>query len=116
MRKIIISSAIAAASLAVIATPASAQDQPPTEVVSFADLDIGTDQGMETLQNRVRLAVRKVCPAAEYGPVSRTLAARRCSDFAMEDAQQQISHLRRGTVQILAVRAPDKASRRTSRH
>ncbi|WP_338242678.1 UrcA family protein [Aurantiacibacter hainanensis] len=109
MRNIIISSAVAALSLAAISTPAAAQEQVRTAYVEHADLNVGTEKGMETLQNRVRAAVRQVCPAAEYGPVSRTLDARRCSDFAMEAAQQQIAQLRRGTVEILAVRAPQRS-------
>lgn len=111
MRNTIIATAAAAISLAVIASPATAQDQAQTVEVEFADLNISSDRGMEALQNRVRAAVRQVCPRAEYGPVSRTLEARRCSELAMNDAQQQISQLRRGTVEILAVRAPEKTSR-----
>lgn len=112
MRNIIISSAAAALSLAAVSTPAGAQEERPTEYVVHADLNIATPQGMETLQNRVRAAVRRVCPRHEYGPVSRTLETRRCSDFAMEDAQQQIAQLRSGTVQILAIRSPEHRNTR----
>ena len=73
MRSLVISTTLAAFSLAAVAVPSAAQDQVRMAQVEHADLNIATEKGMETLQHRVRAAVRRICLRAEYGPVSRKL-------------------------------------------
>ncbi|GEM_PF-1858566 len=110
MRNTIITTALATFALAATSTSATAQDQVQTAFVEHADLNIASEQGMETLQNRVRAAVRKVCPRPEtVRPISQQMDFLNCREEANADAQQQIGQLRRGSVEILAVRAPENS-------
>jgi UrcA family protein len=63
----------AAAWLACVLAAASAyaDDQSRSETVKFADLDLNTQAGVETLYDRVHAAARRVCiRAGSLGPAS----------------------------------------------
>ena len=48
---------------ALVACNARADEQLPSETVKFADLDLGTQAGVEALYGRIHLAARRVCDA-----------------------------------------------------
>lgn len=67
MRKITVS-ALAALSLAAIATPALAE--PISITVPYSDLDLSSPAGMATLQSRLDAAAKRICGKAEVRSVS----------------------------------------------
>lgn len=80
---------LAAAALAV---PALAQNETPvrTATVSYADLDLASQEGVETLHSRVRRAVRDVCDFNDAYQTRRFYEANRCAHRAMKGAQPQV--------------------------
>lgn len=90
----------AAAAIAVTATgfsaSANAQNRTVrTAVVSYADLDLNSEDGQSTLQGRLKGAVRKVC--GSYDPKS--LVDIQDHDVCMEQAS---ASARRASVTIMA--------------
>ncbi len=90
--------ALAAATL-LAATPALAQPEPLSTTVSFADLDLGSDNGRATLDRRVRNAAAAVC-----GPAEREMRLRvsydSCRADAIADTNRQIASLGVGEKRI----------------
>lgn len=106
MRKITITAALASVALAASASTAAAQEEVHTATVEFADLDINSVSGAEMLDRRIDAAVREVCrPPRQKLTVSQHTETSACRAAARADADDQLENLRRGTVQILAVRA-----------
>lgn len=103
MRTMIIPIALAAFTLSTVAAPAAAEER--TAYVEISDLNIRSESGMKELQTRVHSAIRAVCPSGEVRSAKDSLNARQCVEAASEDAEQQIGQLRRGRVEILAIRA-----------
>jgi UrcA family protein len=97
MIKTLVSVAIAAA--AISATPAGAQMKPTDEVrkqiVSYADLNLGSAAGRSTLDRRIRTAARGVCGHPLAGmPDLREIRA--CRAAAMESASAQVGQVLAG--------------------
>jgi UrcA family protein len=63
----------------------------PSVTVRYADLDLNTPAGVETLYSRLRAAAREVCNVDERRPLVEVMAARRCYDqvlgTAVDDAK-----------------------------
>jgi UrcA family protein len=90
LTKTIVAFAILAAGGAA-AGNAAAQDAaggaPPTVVVSYADLDLGSAAGRDTLTGRIHAAASRVCPQEGRQPLQRQLAERRCRSMAIATAK-----------------------------
>lgn len=114
------SAAFLAASLV---TPAQAQDQWPGDVVataqrlegnlitvSYADLNLASDNGVQRLTHRVRSAAKQVCDADRQGvrPLSTTMISQQCYRESMTrasgDIQVAVDRVRNGT-QVASLRA-----------
>ncbi|MEA3041639.1 MAG: hypothetical protein QOC65_1128 [Sphingomonadales bacterium] len=99
--------AVLAAGLASLPTPAQAQDQPRI-AVAVADLDLSTPQGRATLDLRLLHAARTACgtasPADPRGAANldRCVADARIAAAAQRDAAIQLAARR--TAQVLASR------------
>ncbi|WOK35322.1 UrcA family protein [Sphingomonas sp. C3-2] len=97
--RIAISSVIASAALIAGATTAFAQEpivstanrNVHTAAVSYADLNLMTEQGVDKLTGRVRIAARSVCDV-RYAPrpVGEEMASRKCYSGAMDRASRDI--------------------------
>ncbi|MEO1489698.1 MAG: UrcA family protein [Pseudomonadota bacterium] len=88
--------ALVAASLGVAgaATPAFATSaEVKTETVSFADLDLSTQAGQETLDRRVNAAAKRVCDTNSASTTNRLRSydARKCLAKARASARQQVA-------------------------
>ena len=96
--------AVLAASVFVLPTVSQAAEVPSARV-SYADLDLASDLGQQSLQRRIFHAAESVC---EIGltrtEVKFTLLAADCRDGAVSDAQPQfaaaVNAARRGTVTV----------------
>jgi UrcA family protein len=84
--------AATAAALALSASPALAQDgsAPSHIVVSYADLDLSTDDGARRLDRRIRTAVETVCgPTSDADPAGKNDVLRcRAETLAFARAQR----------------------------
>lgn len=85
-------------------SPAAAKDivviAPPTERVSFADLDLLSDAGVGQLEARVRTAAGNLCIENTVQPLATRLAERACFDSALADGLEQAGRVvqqRRGS-------------------
>ena len=87
-------SACAVAVLAATASVARAADASPTArvVVTYRDLDLGTQRGALALYHRIELAAHKVCPAADSRPLVDKAAAWSCQRQAVDRAVESISN------------------------
>lgn len=83
---------LAAALLATFtAAPALAQDAPIARsvAVSYADLDLGSESGRATFDNRLRQAVREVCGSASSADLRGQNRVDQCRDQLTAQAVQQ---------------------------
>lgn len=95
-------SAIAAATLALSATQAAAQE-PRTTQVSYADLDVTTQAGQDKLNERLDRAIGRVC----YDPSARSTqqfrATRECRKELRGELDYVVAQLARGKAQFAGV-------------
>jgi UrcA family protein len=64
----------------------------PTERVSFADLNLGSQWGQDTLRGRIRHAASNVCGATPtYRPVRENMFIRSCYNGAVADGYRQMA-------------------------
>ncbi len=86
-----IKTALTAASLALVATatPAIAGDANSAKV-SFADLDLSTAEGQETLDNRINRAARSVCQI-DGGRTGTHINSRKCYNDAQSSVKEQVA-------------------------
>lgn len=66
----------------------------PTATVSYADLDLSTDKGQQSLHYRLNAAARQVCGSTDYritGSPGVAAANRDCQKRALEDAMSQVN-------------------------
>lgn len=95
-------SAIAAAILAISATPAAAEE-PRTAQVSYADLDVTTQDGQDKLNERLDRAIGRVC----YDPAARSTQQYRAASQCRKELRGELDHivakLARGEVQFAGV-------------
>ena len=99
-------SALAAVAL-VASTPAFASSDDQRSVnVEFADLDLSSAKDIERLDRRVRRASASVCDANSARGLGERDAFLRCYGAALAGGRDQIAGLRKGRVEVLAIRLP----------
>jgi len=84
--------------VALIAVPAHAQgDGPvvvevgqPTAIVSYADLDLGSNSGLATLNGRITRAALQLCLDGAHRDVATKVFEARCFSTAVASAKPQI--------------------------
>ncbi len=104
MRNPIISTALATIALAVTAAPAAAE--PISVRVGFADLDITTEAGMQTLESRIENAARNLCSRRLVRDVYREWPRSVCIREVQISVEPQLAALRhpnRGTVEFVTI-------------
>jgi UrcA family protein len=88
-----------AAGLFVISTAGYAEKPPifiegvvdvPTAHVSYADLNLGTQAGMQRLETRVRRAASMLCLESQVRELPRVMAGRNCFNTAMTRAESDM--------------------------
>lgn len=109
--RIAVGSVLASAALIVGATSAFAErpivstaaenENIRSMAVSYADLNLMTEDGVDRLGNRVRTAARSVCDVrVAIRPLAENMATRKCFNGAMEragrDVQVAIANVRSG--------------------
>ncbi|HYD23803.1 MAG TPA: UrcA family protein [Croceibacterium sp.] len=99
MRNIVITSALTALSLAVIATPAAAE---ATRYVSYADLDLTNSAGRAALRQRVSDAVEQVCGKADVRNIHSANQVAECRTDTWAATQPQLNEVLGGSVRVLA--------------
>ena len=96
--------------VALIAVPAFAQGESPvvvegglpTAIVSFADLDIGSSNGLATLNGRIARAASRLCLGNAHKDVATKAFEARCFDTAMAGAKPQVDRAVAGRTMQLA--------------
>ena len=75
-----------AASLLATAIPTAAQAQDASVRVTYADLDLTSDGGVQSLDHRIAAAIKQVCgDRMGQKPLSTVLAIRRCDRLTRAD-------------------------------
>lgn len=93
MTRNLINLTAAAFGLTLLATPAISQSA-PSAAVSYADLDLSTQAGIRSLNNRVEGAVKRLCAGhLTIGGPAAALAHRGCLSFARSSARPQVSQI-----------------------
>jgi len=93
MKSLIAIAAVTVVSFAAgqVAAQASA-DKPPTASVSYADLDLSRASGRGALQQRIEIAVQRVCPDRPAVHELRNLTVgAKCREAAWAGAQRQLA-------------------------
>jgi UrcA family protein len=82
----------AAATLALVATTASAGSVEPGDSVAvrFGDLDLKTDKGVATLKRRIDRAATQACGTYSFGDLKRMAAVDACRNYALNSATPEI--------------------------
>lgn len=93
---LMVAAVVASAATLTLATPAGAAQAPievtaPSVAVSYADLDIRTRAGRQTLDARTRQAARLVCQPDLAGITAERLERRACYRDAVAGARGQVS-------------------------
>lgn len=89
MLKFIAPIAIAAAAL--VSAPAFAGDKvAPSISVEYKDLDLGTEQGRKTLDGRIKVAAKSLCPAQQRTG-TRIRPKNDCYETAMKSVREQLA-------------------------
>jgi UrcA family protein len=94
-------SKLAFAGLTLLAAPAYGQGQSPivveggvpTAIVSYADLNIGSQRGLETLNGRIARAASKLCVEAGRKDIATQLAEAHCFNTAMTNAKADVDRV-----------------------
>ena len=85
---------IIVSALALIATPAVAQDSTASERIAYSDLNLGSAGGKATLEQRIRAAASRVCETGSGEQSLReTLAGRACYQTSIADGLHQMDQL-----------------------
>ncbi|MEM7665352.1 MAG: UrcA family protein [Pseudomonadota bacterium] len=90
----ILALAAATVGLAVTATPAFAGSTDKQSIdVSFADLNLSTPEGQETLDKRIKTAARKACGLDQVrtGTRIKSSSATNCYNNAMTSVKRQVA-------------------------
>jgi UrcA family protein len=80
---------VAACAAGVSAAATSAADA-PSVVVHFADLDLATPQGAQTLYRRITAAAWKVCPTTDRRDLAAVAQNRTCREQAIAHAVRDV--------------------------
>ena len=96
--------ALAAASAFVLPTVSQAEE-PNSERVSYADLNLGSDVGQHILQRRIAGAARTVCVIEDSREIELRSATNACRSNAMASAEPAyeaaVAAARHGTVTVM---------------
>jgi UrcA family protein len=72
--------------------PAVAGEQdPPTKIVKYGDLDLAKADGVQSLYRRIQAAAKDVCPNANSMDLSMVSAQRACMSRAIDDAVKSVN-------------------------
>jgi UrcA family protein len=74
------------------ASAATTDSDPPTVVLHYSDLTLGTESGVDQLYRRIVFAAKQVCP--DEGDLIRQQRAKVCRDQAVARAIAQIHNSR----------------------
>ncbi len=87
--------AIAACALTVTPAIAAADEQDRTASVSYSDLDLSTEEGLATLEQRIDRAARQVCELdrTQTGTRIRDRDARNCYNEAKRSFEERFASL-----------------------
>lgn len=91
MNKLSFAAAISVALSSVFAAPVAAQEA--QVAVSYADLDLTTAAGVQTLGQRVEAGVKVVCDRPDMRELKSMLAWEQCKEAAMTSANEQLARL-----------------------
>jgi UrcA family protein len=83
-----------------VAQAATPVGEVPTVVVAYGDLDLGSENGVHTLYNRIAWAAGRVCPNQDAMDPERVALFKSCRDAAIARAVSEIK-----SPQLAAVRA-----------
>ncbi|WP_379553077.1 UrcA family protein [Erythrobacter sp. W53] len=85
--------ALAAASLAITASPALAGGDQQTMDIQYSDLNLGSEAGIARLENRIEKAAREVCgvQTVRTGTRLKSLSGERCVKNAKAQAMKQFA-------------------------
>lgn len=86
--KALFASAAVAATLVFVVAPASAETR--TRTVSYADLDLRSDAGVDTLNRRVKTAARIVCGTAAAPGYAEMRDMLQCRERAISSANRAV--------------------------
>lgn len=85
----VLSATFFAGALAITTVPALAAER--SVEVAYGDLDLTTDAGASTLQQRVKRAVTKVCGTADVRNISEVQDVKRCRSEASARSSRDIA-------------------------
>ena len=77
--------------LSALATASTVDDQPPTRVVQYSDLDLTRMDGVISLYRRIRGAAREVCSPLAASDVAAETLARDCEEHALAGAVADVN-------------------------
>lgn len=102
MTKTTLTLALAALSIAAFATPAAATDDEPLAVtVSFGDLNLSKEAGMNSLRGRLNSAIERVCGEYDRRSVLQAQHVLVCRDQVRRDVDSQVSAITNGRIYIV---------------
>lgn len=81
---------LAAVVATLTAAPAVAQD---TVAISYADLDVTSAAGAETLAGRINAGIKQACERPDMRDVKRMAEWQECKDSAMSQATEQLARI-----------------------
>jgi UrcA family protein len=111
LTKAIAAFAILAAGGTATAQTATGADA-PTVVVSYADLDLGSAAGRDTLNGRIHAAATRICIEEGRHSLAQELAQRRCRSTALASAQSGVElAIAHRTVQMAQGSGPQPKAR-----
>ena len=84
--RIAVLAACVLAGLSGVAAAATPADDVPAVVVRYGDLDLSTQEGVQTLYKRIASAARQVCPAGDPRTLARFDYGRTCRAAAIARA------------------------------
>ncbi len=73
-----------------VAQAGAPQDDVPRVVVRYADLDLSTQEGVQTLYKRISSAARLVCPATDPRTLVKFSEGRTCREAAIARAVSSV--------------------------
>lgn len=102
MIKHILTTTLAALSIAALATPATAgEDQPMTITVGVADLNLSNDAGLNSLKGRLNMAIERVCGEYDRRSVQQAQNVIACREMVRREVDEQVSSLTRGRIYVV---------------
>jgi UrcA family protein len=90
--QIVISCLVVAAGLSspltarAVTISAPGNDEVPSRVVRFADLNLQSREGVRALYSRIKTAAQEVCEPVYFRPTESNISQRRCQDRAIDQA------------------------------